>query len=779
MSRLVRLVLPIALAVALGACDGGQGGTTNGGGSDSKKPSKSPNTDQKAIQDRIDQESKVSDPPGGVKPKLDEVTLRVGDLSLKPIGRATAWQQAYDAGGRRVVVSKTSVTAIRAVDRKPLWSNESVDGHRLSWLTFKRNVGFLLGYHVDEQERFDRYDNPARIRRIDLDNGQWRKDLQIEPGEGRTVKALLTAEANQGDLAVLASLTSQDEPGGDEAPVVAYQVTCFRGDDPTPLWTKTFEAEDERGYGGVYVWGITPPRYAHSDNQHLNWLEETLIVAAEDMQPIMALNRDTGTRIWEVEKIWEYDRGFIGPSVYSHYMGRFGIEQDFDDGKETIEAAREAFNQQFSCAVIGGPVVVPLDFERGSDSHSIFVSVSKAPTRQWSGYLADCVVYELNDKGTPISMVKVPQLVSGGRFRILRDGLVWAGHNDSFVKLVPSRKQPIITMGGGGTDLITRLAWFRQTDWQPPLAWLTAGRAAQPVVFNESHAFHLPGGGYITNKGDHDYKFPIAVLDLSSGVERQLVLNVPFAGTISAPNANYSGSAATISTTRSYVLAITDLEADDSSLDVTLGMEKWSATLKFNVEDIEPDTTSTVRQKKQIRDYSSKIELLGSSKMISEELRRTGHSHDTEYVKSLLRAGADPLEKSEAGWTALMVAACYGTADIVDLLIAAGSDVNAQDGNCGGQTVLMWAARSEQQSTRKVKALLKAGADIEASTSSGHWTALMSAVTDDNIPVVELLLSNRADVNVKDKDGHGLLWHANDRGNKQMLEILRKHGARE
>lgn len=311
------------------------------------------------------------------------------------------------------------------------------------------------------------------------------------------------------------------------------------------------------------------------------------------------------------------------------------------------------------------------------------------------------------------------------------------------------------------------------------MAWLTARRAAQPVVLNESHAFHLPGGGYVTNKGDHEYKFPIAVLDLSSGVERQLVLNVPFTGTISAPSTNYSGSAATISTTGSYVMAITDLGADDSSLDVTLGMEKWSATLKFNVEDIVLDTESTVRQEKQVRDYSSKIELLGSSKMLSKELRRMGHSHDTEYVRSLLSAGADPMEKSEAGWTALMVSACYGTADVVDLLIAAGSDVNAQDGNCGGQTVLMWAARSEQQSTRKVEALLKAGADIEGTTSSGNWTALMSAVTHDNIPVVELLLSNGADVNVKDKDGHGLLWHANDRGNKQMVEILEKHGVRE
>lgn len=770
----------ILVTVVVGACDGGRGGESDGSGSGSTIILDDRAAGEYAIHEDMERASEVSVPPENVKPKLDEVTLQAGDVTLRPVGPASVGQHMRDVGGRRIAINKGIVSATRIGDQQQLWSSQSADGRRLRWVTCQGNVGLLLGYDVDDEERFAGYESPVRIRRIDLDSGQWLADLPIQPDDGGKVKALLSAQADQGALAVLVSLTSLDESGGAKARVVAYQVTCFRGDEPTPLWTKTFEAEEERGYGGVYVWGITPPRYAYSDNRHLTWLEETLIVAAEDMQPIMALNRDTGTKIWTVDKIWEYERGFIGPSVYCHYIERFGIEDlRFDKGKDGIEAARRTFNQQFSCAVIGGPVVVPLEVPRRSDAYSIFVAVSKAAARRWSGYLADCVVYELSENGTPISMVKVPQLVSGGNFKVLKDGLVWAGQNDSLMRLMPSLTQPIIGMGGGGTDLITRLAWFRQIDWQPPHAWLTTGRAAQPVAFSQSQAFRLPGGGYITNKGDHDYHFPITATDLSSGIEQELVLHVPFEGTISAPGKGRTDTEDRVSTATFHVMAITDLRADDRSLDVTIGMEKWSATLTFSLDSLEGDTTSASRQDEPTRDYTARIEQFGSPKKLSEELLDAAHGYDAEYVQALLKAGADPRHKSNNGWTALMVSACYGSADIVDLLIAAGSDVNAQDNNCGGQTVLMWAARSGQQSIRKVRALLKAGAAIEGTTFSGDWTALLSAVNGGNIAVVELLISKGANVHVKDEDDHGLLWHARDRGNQQLVEMLESHGIKE
>ena len=57
---------------------------------------------------------------------------------------------------------------------------------------------------------------------------------------------------------------------------------------------------------------------------------------------------------------------------------------------------------------------------------------------------------------------------------------------------------------------------------------------------------------------------------------------------------------------------------------------------------------------------------------------------------------------------------------LVDLLIAAGCDLNAADQNCGGQTVLMWAARSGREAKRKIGLLLKAGADPMRTSVDGY-----------------------------------------------------------
>jgi ankyrin repeat protein len=55
-----------------------------------------------------------------------------------------------------------------------------------------------------------------------------------------------------------------------------------------------------------------------------------------------------------------------------------------------------------------------------------------------------------------------------------------------------------------------------------------------------------------------------------------------------------------------------------------------------------------------------------------------------------------------------------------------------------------------------------------------HWAA-----SRDHKNTVELLISKGADVNVKDNNGLTPLWWAKDRGSEEIVDLLRKHGARE
>ena len=50
----------------------------------------------------------------------------------------------------------------------------------------------------------------------------------------------------------------------------------------------------------------------------------------------------------------------------------------------------------------------------------------------------------------------------------------------------------------------------------------------------------------------------------------------------------------------------------------------------------------------------------------------------TEMVEALLVAGADPNAQNNRGWTALMIAACWGTTEMKKALIKAGANLDAQ-----------------------------------------------------------------------------------------------------
>jgi len=106
----------------------------------------------------------------------------------------------------------------------------------------------------------------------------------------------------------------------------------------------------------------------------------------------------------------------------------------------------------------------------------------------------------------------------------------------------------------------------------------------------------------------------------------------------------------------------------------------------------------------------------------------------TAVVELLLAAGADVNEKEAGGRTALHYAAWENHAAVIELLLAAGADINAKS-NYGG-TALHYAA--EQGHASVVELLLAAGADVNAQSTAG-WTALHYAASRGHAAIVELI----------------------------------------
>lgn len=59
----------------------------------------------------------------------------------------------------------------------------------------------------------------------------------------------------------------------------------------------------------------------------------------------------------------------------------------------------------------------------------------------------------------------------------------------------------------------------------------------------------------------------------------------------------------------------------------------------------------------------------------------------------------------------------------------------------------------------------------------GHYTALMSAIDENNIKMVKLLLENAANVDLVDKHGSSILKKAISKENLQIVKLLVKAGA--
>ncbi len=117
----------------------------------------------------------------------------------------------------------------------------------------------------------------------------------------------------------------------------------------------------------------------------------------------------------------------------------------------------------------------------------------------------------------------------------------------------------------------------------------------------------------------------------------------------------------------------------------------------------------------------------------------------------------------------LIVCAFNGHAQIANDLIKAGTEIDTQD--AAGRTALMFASTGTDVET--VDLLLKNKAQVNLVDSEEHWTALMFAAAEGNRTIVELLLKNDADLAFTDVDGSTAESFARDNGHVELADYLK------
>lgn len=157
---------------------------------------------------------------------------------------------------------------------------------------------------------------------------------------------------------------------------------------------------------------------------------------------------------------------------------------------------------------------------------------------------------------------------------------------------------------------------------------------------------------------------------------------------------------------------------------------------------------------------------------MTTELIAAVKSGDTAKAQRLLAGGADVDTRDEAGATLLMLAANAGDLEMVGMLLGRKADVNATDS--AGWGALMkgcYNAGLKRGFADVVKALIDAGADIEAAIGYGV-RPLMLAAGYGETAVVETLLQAGADVLAKNEGGYTALMMVKQKNYVDVINLL-------
>lgn len=148
----------------------------------------------------------------------------------------------------------------------------------------------------------------------------------------------------------------------------------------------------------------------------------------------------------------------------------------------------------------------------------------------------------------------------------------------------------------------------------------------------------------------------------------------------------------------------------------------------------------------------------------------SGHN---EIVQLLLEHGAKPGKRDSQGHTALHWAAGEGHVQIAEMLLARGAEVDAR--NWVGTTPLMMAAMVKH--VEMVKFLIGRGANVNARVDSAR--SLYMAAQFTGAKATQKRLEESGKLKVRREDGKSVLASAKIGNSSEVIELLKKAGARE
>jgi ankyrin repeat protein len=128
---------------------------------------------------------------------------------------------------------------------------------------------------------------------------------------------------------------------------------------------------------------------------------------------------------------------------------------------------------------------------------------------------------------------------------------------------------------------------------------------------------------------------------------------------------------------------------------------------------------------------------------------------------------------SDDGWTPLHLAAFFGHAKVVELLLARGADTDVRSTNPNANTPLHAALAANQKMVAGL--LIGQGADVNAADGGG-WRPLHLAAANNNLDAIKTLIAQGADVHASNREGLTAVQLADQKGHREAAAFLKRHG---
>ena len=153
-----------------------------------------------------------------------------------------------------------------------------------------------------------------------------------------------------------------------------------------------------------------------------------------------------------------------------------------------------------------------------------------------------------------------------------------------------------------------------------------------------------------------------------------------------------------------------------------------------------------------------------------EDIHVAAKNGDTDEVAALLSMDSRLTRTHDSdGWTPLHLAAHYGHADIVSIMLHNNAPVDIRSTNTMANTPLHAALAGRRNDVSKM--LIEAGADVNA-RQHGGWVPLHAAAANGDREMVDLLIARGADRAAINDAGVSAAAIARERGHAALADTL-------